>query len=148
VKSKQAINASGLALWIAVLDPGDEALEALTQFAKAMRIESASLVAVGAFEKTTMGYFEWEKKAYKPIEVNQQVEVLSFIGDVARDDREEPSLHVHTVLGLPDGTTRGGHFLKGVVRPTLEVIFTQTPAHLVRRKNSKIGIPLIDLDAQ
>jgi hypothetical protein len=146
VKSKQAVNAAGLTLWIAVLDSGDEAVETLTGFAKAMHIESASLVAVGAFESATVGYFEWDKKTYKPIEISQQAEVLSFIGDVVRDDKEEPSLHVHTVLGLPDGTTRGGHLLKGIVRPTLEVIFTQTPVHLIRRKDPKIGIPLIDLD--
>ena len=36
-------------------------------------------------------------------------------------DDGKPSLHLHAVLGLRDGTTRGGHFLKGIVRPTLEV---------------------------
>jgi len=146
VKSKQVVNANGLTLWIAVLDPGDEAKEVLTDFARAMKIESASFVAVGAFERATVGYFEWDKKAYKPIPIEQQVEVLSFIGDIVRDEKGEPSLHAHTVLGLSDGTTRGGHFLKGIVRPTLEVTFTETPAHLVRRRRPELGIALIDID--
>lgn len=147
MKSKQVVNANGLTLWIAVLDPGDEAQAALTGFAEAMKIESASFVAVGAFERATVGYFEWDKKEYKPIEIAQQVEVLSFIGDIVRDEKNAPSLHAHTVLGLSDGSTRGGHFLKGIVRPTLEVTFTQTPAHLLRRKRAGLNIPLIDIDA-
>jgi uncharacterized protein len=57
------------------------------------------------------------------------------------------SLHIHVVLGLSDGTTRGGHLLEGKVRPTLEVVLTDTPAKLRRRKRAYIGIALIDLEA-
>jgi hypothetical protein len=145
MKSREVVNANGLKLWIAVLDPGDEAKAKLEEFARDMKIASASFVAIGAFERAVIGYFEWDKKAYKPIEIAQQVEVLSFIGDVVRDDNDRPSLHAHTVLGLSDGTTRGGHFLEGIVRPTLEVTFTETPAHLVRRKRAGLNIPLIDI---
>jgi hypothetical protein len=53
---------------------------------------------------------------------------------------------VHVVLGLSDGTTRGGHLLDGIVRPTLEVVLTDTPTHLRRKKSADIGIALIDLD--
>ena len=146
MKSRELVDAAGLKLWIAVLDPGDEAKAALTKFAKDMRIESASFVALGAFERVTLGYFDWEKKEYRPIAVNEQVEVLSFIGDVVKDEKNAPSLHAHTVVGRSDATTRGGHFLDGIVRPTLEVTFTETPAHLVRRKRLGLDIPLIDLD--
>ena len=62
-----------------------------------------------------------------------------------RDEKDEPDLHAHTVLGLPDGSTRGGHLLEGHVRPTLEVTITETPGHLVRRKKPDLGIALIDL---
>jgi predicted DNA-binding protein with PD1-like motif len=34
---------------------------------------------------------------------------------------------------------RGGHFLKGIVRPTLEVILTETPARLRRKKRDDLG---------
>ncbi|MGN6516682.1 MAG: PPC domain-containing DNA-binding protein [Rhizomicrobium sp.] len=146
MKSREVAQAGGLKLWIAALDPGDEAKSALTKFARDMRIESASFVALGAFERLTVGYLDWEKKEYQPIAVDQQVEVLSFIGDVVKDEDGAPSLHAHTVVGLSDGTARGGHFLKGIVRPTLEVTFTQTPAHLTRRKRAGLNIPLIDIN--
>lgn len=145
MKSREAANANGLRLWIAVLESGDEARRALTEFAKNMRIQSASFVAVGAFERAAVAYFEWDRKQYKEIPIDEQVEVLSFIGDVVRDEKGEPSLHAHTVLGRSDGTVRGGHFVKGIVRPTLEVVFTETPAHLTRRKHPELGLALIDI---
>jgi predicted DNA-binding protein with PD1-like motif len=52
------------------------------------------------------------------------------------------------VLGLADGSTRGGHLLAaGMVRPTLEVVLTEVPATLRRKKRADLGIALIDLAA-
>ncbi len=122
-------------------------LATLTKFANDAGITAASLTAIGAFESATVGWFDFERKAYREIEVGQQCEVLSAIGDVAVNDEGKASLHLHVVLGLCDGTTCGGHLLKGKVRPTLEVVLTDTPAKLRRKKQADIGIALIDLDA-
>lgn len=82
---------------------------------------------------------------YQPIQVDEQCEVLSLIGDVAQGD-DGPIIHAHIVLGLSDGSTRGGHFMAGHVSPTLEVVVRETPAQLRKVMNPKVGIPLIDLD--
>ena len=87
-----------------------------------------------------MGWFDFASKTYKEIEVNEQCEVLSAIGDIAVGDDNKASLHVHVVLGLSDGSTRGGHLLKGTVHPTLEVVLTATPAKLRRRTRPSLGI--------
>lgn len=71
--------------------------------------------------------------------------MLSAIGDIAAGDDGKPSLHMHAVLGLSDGSTRGGHLLEGIVRPTLEVMVAKTPAYLRRKKKPELGIALIDL---
>jgi len=132
---------------VVVLDTGEEAFSTLTRYAAEANISAASLTAIGAFEKATVGWFDFEKKTYKKIEVNQQCEVLSAIGDIATGDDGNASLHIHIVLGLSDGSTRGGHLLTGTVRPTLEVVVTETPLHLRRRKKADLGIALIELDA-
>jgi len=80
------------------------------------------------------------------IPVDEQCEVLSLIGDIASGD-DGPSLHAHVVLGLADGTTRGGHLLEGRVFPTLEVVVTETPAELRKVARPELGIALIDLPA-
>jgi hypothetical protein len=143
---KQVSGAGQSRLWVAILAPGEEVKATILNWARSNNVEAASFVALGAFERATIAYFEWDKKQYKPIPIDQQVEVITLIGDVVRNVKDEPDLHAHTVLGLPDGTTRGGHLLEGHVRPTLEVTLTETPARLVRRKKADLGIALIDID--
>jgi uncharacterized protein len=131
--------------YVVVCDPGDEAVAALAQFARAERLEAAQVTAIGAFEHATVGWFDRAAKQYRRIPVGEQCEVLSLIGDVA-EGQDGPSVHIHVVLGLADGTTRGGHLLEGRVFPTLEVIIREAPAELRKVMNPDIGIALIDLD--
>ena len=132
-------------LWVAVLDPGEEVKTALTGFARDHKVQAASFIALGAFERATIAYFEWDKKRYKPIPIDEQVEVVTLAGDIVRNEKNEPDVHAHAVLGLSDGSTRGGHLQQGIVRPTLEITITETPGHLVRRMQPGLGIALIDL---
>jgi len=132
--------------FVVVLDPGEEAFGVLTAFAAEQRIGSASLTAIGAFERATVGWFDLNNKSYRKIPIDEQCEVLSAIGDVALGDDGKSSLHIHAVLGLSDGTTRGGHLLEGIIRPTLEVTLVESPGHLRRRKRAGLGVALIDLD--
>src|ERR1700742_1752491 len=146
MKSTKIAGDTGSETRVFILDSGEEAFATLTKFANETGITAASLTAIGAFEKATIGWFDFDKKTYKKIEVEQQCEVLSAIGDVAVGDDGKASLHVHVVLGLSDGSTRGGHLLDGKVRPTLEVVLTDTAAHLRRKKRADLGIALIDLE--
>ena len=131
--------------YVVVCDPGDEAVAALTQFARAEDLEAASIAAVGAFEHAVVGWFDRAAKDYRRIAVDEQCEVLALLGDVA-EGQDGPILHMHTVLGLSDGTTRGGHLLEGKVFPTLEVVVTETPAELRKIMRPDLGIAVIDLD--
>lgn len=146
MKSKLVSAREQAQVHIVVLDSGEEAFAALTRFANESGISAASLTAIGAFDRATVGWFDFSSKSYRKIEVNEQCEVLSAIGDIAVGDDGKPSLHVHIVLGLADGSTRGGHLLTGTVRPTLEVVLTEVPAMLRRKKRSDLGIALIDLE--
>jgi predicted DNA-binding protein with PD1-like motif len=77
--------------------------------------------------------------------VDEQCEVLSLIGDVA-EGPDGPSMHAHVVLGLADGTARGGHLLEGWVFPALEVVVTEAPARLRKVMRPDLGIALIDVN--
>jgi uncharacterized protein len=131
--------------FVLVLDPGDEALAAITRFAIENELQAASLTAIGAFERATVGWFDLKRRAYRPIAIDEQCEALSLIGDIAAADDGMPTVHAHAVLGLSDGTTRGGHLLRAMVQPTLEVTLAETPAHLHRRRRPELGLALIDL---
>ena len=144
MKSK-VVEDADVVTYVVVCDPGDEAVSALAQFARSERLEAAQITAVGGFERATVGWFDPAAGDYRRIPVDEQCEVLSLIGDVA-EGQDGPSVHVHVVLGLSDGTTRGGHLLEGRVFPTLEVIIREAPAELRKVMNPDIGIALIDLD--
>jgi predicted DNA-binding protein with PD1-like motif len=147
MKSQLVSDTADAQVHVVILDSGEEAFAALTRFANDAKLTAASLSAIGAFEKATVGWFDFASKSYKKIEVAEQCEVLSAIGDVAVGDDGKASLHVHIVLGLSDGSTRGGHLLTGTVRPTLEVILTEVPSKLRRKKRADLGIALIDIGA-
>src|SRR6202041_3096906 len=131
--------------YVVVCDPGDEAFDTLTQFARTQDLEASQITAVGAFSRAIVGWLDPVTKEYRRIPVDEQCEVLSLIGDVA-EGQDGPVLHAHVVLGLSDGTTRGGHLLEGLVFPTLEVVVTETPAELRKVMRPDIGIALIDLE--
>jgi len=131
--------------YVAVCDPGDEAVSALNEFARSERLAGAQITAVGALEHATVGWFDPAAKDYRRIRIDEQCELLSLIGDIAQGE-DGPIVHMHVVLGLSDGTTRGGHLLEARVFPTLEAVVTETPARLRKVLRPDIGIALIDLD--
>ena len=112
MKSRLVWEQAGERTFVVVLDAGDEAFAAITDFANKNDLGGASLSAIGAFERATVGWFDLRSKTYKPIEIDEQCEGLTLLGDIAIGDDGKASLHMHAVLGLSDGTTRGGHFLK------------------------------------
>ena len=145
MKSKLVSDEPTAKVHVVILDSGEEAFATLMRFANDAGISAASLTAIGAFENAIIGWLDLATKSYRKIAVDQQCEVLSAIGDVAVGDDGKASLHLHVVLGLSDGSTRGGHLLEGKVRPTLEVVVTETPSMLRRRKKPDLGIALIDI---
>ena len=142
MKAKLIYEEQGEKTFALVFDPGDEAMEELTNFAKKNGLSAARFTAIGAFSDATLGYFDMEKKEYKKIPVDEQVEVLSLVGDIAFFEGE-PKLHAHAVLGRSDGTTRGGHLLGAHVQPTLEVVIVESPEHLRRETDEETGLPLL-----
>lgn len=130
--------------YVVVLDEGDEAVGALTSFAREEELAAAQLTAVGAFRRAVLGWFDRTRKDYRPNPVEEQCEVLSLVGDIALADGK-PTLHAHGVVGLADGSTRGGHLLEGHVWPTLEVVVRESPAQLRKTMRPNVGLALIDL---
>jgi predicted DNA-binding protein with PD1-like motif len=79
--------------------------------------------------------------------VREQTEVLALVGDVTLDEAGGRKVHAHVVLGKRDGAACGGHLLAAKVRPTLEVIFTESPGYLQRQHDPTSGLALIRIDA-
>jgi hypothetical protein len=136
---------NGLKSYAVVLETGEEVMSCLQEFVLVERIFGAQIT--GAFSDLVLMYFDWEKKDYLRIPVPEQVEVAALIGDVAEDPAGKPSLHIHLVVGKRTGAALAGHLAEGHVRPTLEVIVTESPVHLRKVKDKESGLPLIRLPA-
>lgn len=128
---------------VVVCDKGEEAVQAVTGAVRDHHIAAAQVTGVGSFQRGELGYFDRRKRDYRRIPVGEQVEVLSLLGDIAdRDGTPEP--HLHAVLGCADGSTVGGHLLRGEVWPTLEVIITEVAPALAKRFDPETGLALLD----
>jgi predicted DNA-binding protein with PD1-like motif len=131
-----------------VLETGEDALACLQRFAEDRQIFAAQVTGIGAFSDVVLKYFDWDRKEYLSISLGEQVEVASLVGDIAEGPSGEPSVHVHVVVGKRDGTALAGHLGEGRVRPTLELIVTESPAHLRKIKDPQTGLALIRPDTR
>lgn len=133
----------GLRTFAVVLAIGDEAMAAIASFAADRHLRATQFTAIGAFSRVVVAYFDWPTKQYRNITIAEQVEVLSLVGDITLENGK-PKVHAHVVIGKVDATAHGGHLIEGHVRPTLEIVMTETPGHLRRRFDAESGLALID----
>ncbi len=131
--------------FVLVFETNDELASTLRKFASEQKLGSASFKAIGALSFAKLGWFNWDSKKYEPsVVLDEQLELLSLIGDVALKDGK-PEVHAHAIVGKRDGTAHGGHLLEARVRPTCELVLTESAAHLRKEFDPKAGIALIKL---
>src|SRR6185312_3922278 len=94
-----------------IFNTGDEVSSGLTSFATEYSVTSAHFTAIGAFSAAVVGYFDWQKKEYERIPVDEQVEVITLLGDIALE-HGKPKIHAHTALAKRGGAMIGGHLLE------------------------------------
>jgi uncharacterized protein len=143
MQQKRIHESNGQRTYAVVLETGDEVMDCLKRFVTGEKLHAAQFTAIGALSDVMLMYFDWQRKEYTHIPVREQVEVASMIGDVAEGPDGKPSLHVHLVVGRRDGSAMAGHLAEAHVRPTLEVILTESPAHLRKVKDPDSGLALI-----
>jgi predicted DNA-binding protein with PD1-like motif len=143
MQSKLLNDAHGQRTFAVIFETGDEVIAGLTDFAKEHRLAGSQFTAIGAFSDVVLAYFDWSSREYQKHPLREQMEVLALAGDISLADDGTPKVHAHVVLGTRDCTTRGGHLIEAHVRPTLEVIVTDSPQHLRRRHDPESGLALI-----
>jgi predicted DNA-binding protein with PD1-like motif len=139
----KVLRESGERVFAVVFDTGEDPVPGLTRFAEEQNLSASGFTAIGAFSEAVLGYFDWQKKDYERIPVREQTEVLALLGDIAVEGDNRKKIHAHVVLGKRDGAACGGHLLSAKVRPTLEVILTESPSYLRRVHDRESGLALI-----
>jgi uncharacterized protein len=126
-----------------VFDIGEEVSHGLLDFARTHRVHAAHFTALGAFRRATLGFWDWDRKEYRRNAMEEQVEVVSLVGNLALGPDGEPWVHAHVVVANSAARAFGGHLLEGHVRPTLEAVVTESPTYLRRRHDERTGLALI-----
>lgn len=126
-----------------IFGKGDEVMAGLTEFAQKYHLGASRITGIGGIEDATIGFFELAQKRHRPMQINQQCEVLSLLGDIALF-HGKPVVHLHMVVGFPDGSAHGGHLLKALVWPTMEVIVTDYPNTMHKKLDAESGAALIE----
>lgn len=129
--------------YVLIFETGDELAAGLKKFAAEQKLAGSSFKAIGALSAVKLAWFDWQTKKYQTsVDLEEQVELLSMIGDIALKDGQ-PQVHAHVVIGKSNGAALGGHLLEAKVRPTCEVVLTESPQHLQKRLDPDSGLALI-----
>ena len=126
-----------------IFGKGDEVIAGLTEFAQKNHLGASRITGIGGIEDATVGSFDRQQSKHLPIQIHQQSEVLSLLGDIALF-HGKPVVHLHMVVGFPDGSAHGGHLLEAHVWPTMEVIVTDYPNTMHKKLDAESGAALIE----
>ena len=126
-----------------IFDKLDDFGPTLLEFAKRNAVAAASFHAIGAMREATIAFWNPETNSYENIAIREQVEVASMMGSLA-PSADGIKMHAHIVLGKRDGSAMAGHFVRGVVFPTLEVFLTVRDAKVLRSKDKETGLWLLE----
>jgi predicted DNA-binding protein with PD1-like motif len=122
---------------------GEEIISSLQAYCEQKSIYAASFQALGAAKQLTLSYYNLSDKRYEDHDIDEEVEILSILGNVATMDKKI-IIHAHGVFGKRDLQTIGGHIKKLVVSATCEVSLIPLSGTLIRAFDEETGLNLLD----
>ena len=140
---------------VARLDRGEEILAQVKEIALKEEIKLASVQALGAMNKFTVGVFKTDEKEYasriesvrnfeKEYLANEfcgSFEIVSLTGTV-NTMNDEFYCHLHMSAGNDKGEVFGGHLNQAVVSATCEMVITVIDGAVDRYYDEQIGLNL------
>lgn len=88
-----------------------ELLTAIREAFEAQGIRMGFFQVIGAVKQARIAFYDQKDRAYRGLNIEEAGEILSCMGNVSELEGEL-LVHAHIILGLADGTTRGGHLVQ------------------------------------
>lgn len=129
------------------LESGDRVMESLGRLLRAEGIGFAAVNGIGAVRQVRLSYWNAQTREYEAHEVEEQLEVVSLVGNVTLND-DQPFLHLHISLGRHDLSVFGGHFNEAIAHPTLEVWLHPETRTVLRGRDESSGLAVMQLPEQ
>ena len=126
------------------LEVGDEITSSVQKVAEDLGVLSASVSGIGATDDFTVGVFDMGKRDYERFSYKGNHEINTLIGNITQKDGK-PYVHLHLTATGKEGKVVGGHLLSGVISLTAEIFIHVFDARLIRERDEKLCINLIDV---
>ena len=130
---------------VAKIEPNEDIFDAIKELIQKHKIKSGLINVIGALKQLTIGYFDIEKKEYNYTTFNEDIELISCMGNIAFKENE-PIIHLHVSVGKDDYSIIGGHLSQpSVVSITAEVYIYEINQALNRANDPQFDLSLLDL---
>lgn len=126
---------------VARMDKGEEILEQVKAIAQKEQITLASVQALGAVDRFTVGVFKTEEKEYLANEFTGSFEIVSLTGTI-NTMNDEFYCHLHMSAGNEKGEVFGGHLNRAVISATCEMVINAIDGKVDRYHDEEIGLNL------
>lgn len=127
------------------MEPGEDVLETIETVAAEYGIRSGQVSLIGAISLATLGYFHIETNEYRDFTVDEDVEVVSCIGNISTLNGKA-MVHAHMIVANETGKCFGGHLMSGCrVSVTIELVIIETAEELTRTRDEGTGLNLLNI---
>ena len=131
---------------MARLEPGEDILNIVESIVRDLGINGGHLTCIGAVSSATLGYFDRKAQVYRSFTIDEDLEVVSCMGNITRLGNGDPVVHAHMIVADDAGKCYGGHLMPGCeVSVTIEVVIDVFEGEVLRAKDELTGLNLLDL---
>ena len=131
---------------IARMEKGEDILKTIEVVASNHGVKTGQLTLIGAIEGAHLGYFNTHSLEYVDFTVEEDLEVVSCMGDITTLDDGSLVVHAHLIAADEKGTCYGGHLLQGCkVSVTIELVIFETEDEIKRARDDRTGLNLMDI---
>ena len=130
---------------IAKIEPNEDLFDSIKELIKKHKIKSGLINVIGALKQFTIGYFDIEKKEYSIKTFDEDIELISCMGNISFKENE-PIIHLHVSVGREDYSIIGGHLNQpSIVSITAEVYIYEVNQVIMRANDPQFDLSLLDL---
>lgn len=127
------------------VDRGEEVLEKILEVATKENIALASVQAIGATDKFTVGLYSVENKKYSSKTYEGEFEIVSLLGNITRKDGQ-PHIHLHIACGDENNHVFGGHLNYLRISATFECVITLSDGKITRKVDPITGLNILEFN--
>jgi predicted DNA-binding protein with PD1-like motif len=121
------------------METGEKIIETLTRFCERKRIRAGSFTGIGTCRGAELGFFDWEKKAYRWKKLKGDFEITALAGNFSVLDGKS-FVHAHITLGDRGFRAWAGHLKEAETLATCETVLTPLPGELLRKSDPGLAL--------